>query len=305
LKAALPSSFGVGFVYALGTLCLWSISPFFFTAVGRRIGAFTTNFLRVWLALPILLAACAWQSAWSGSHFISPDLHSWILLAASGIAGLSIGDSFFYASLAESGPERACLILTLAPVTTAVLAWIFIKEILTLQQWIGMALVLSGVVAAVWKTTANPEATPKGMGYAAAAAVCQAVGSILARQAFLIAPHLSALTATTIRLGAAAIVLLLAARWRGPLGSILQSARQARVAGWLLGGTLAGPVGGMLCYVAALKYAPAGIVTTIIFMSPILVFPLGAWHYGTRLGPRTLIGGAAALGGVFLLGWKL
>jgi drug/metabolite transporter (DMT)-like permease len=297
---------GVGFVYALGTLCLWSISPFFFTTAGRRIGPFATNLARVWLALPLLIVGCALQWIWGGSHFAWPTLNSWILLAASGAAGLAIGDHFYYSTLTESGPERASLIMTLAPVSTAVLALVFLREVLTLQQWIGMALVLGGVVFAIWRTTsAKPESTRKGIWVGVAAALCQAVGSILARQGFLGQPNLSPLFATTIRLGAAAVILLAVARMRGPIGSIVDSVRKTRTAWWLVGGTLAGPLGGMLFFVAALKHAPAGIVTTIIFMSPIFVFPLGAWRYGTRLGFRTLIGGVAALTGVFLLGWKL
>lgn len=48
-----PSTFGL--LLALGALGLWSLSPFFFTATGRRIGPFATNLLRLQLAMPPLL----------------------------------------------------------------------------------------------------------------------------------------------------------------------------------------------------------------------------------------------------------
>jgi drug/metabolite transporter (DMT)-like permease len=59
----------------------------------------------------------------------------------------------------------------------------------------------------------------------------------------------------------------------------------------------------MIAYIAALKYAPAGVVTTITFMTPLIVIPLGAWRYGTRIGAWMVAGTAVSLAGVLLLGF--
>jgi drug/metabolite transporter (DMT)-like permease len=99
------------------------------------------------------------------------------------------------------------------------------------------------------------------------------------------------------------LVLASFAGLRGWLGTAFTAARNPQVARRLLAGTVAGPVGGMLFYVAALKYQPAGIVATITFMCPLLIIPLGTWRYGTRLGLKVLLGGAVALAGVVFLGW--
>jgi drug/metabolite transporter (DMT)-like permease len=125
----------------------------------------------------------------------------------------------------------------------------------------------------------------------------------MARHAFLDQPDLSPLYATTVRIAAAAVALIVFATWRGNgLHSSLTALRKPRVLPRLLAGTLAGPILGMTCYIAAMKYQPAGIVVTITFMTPLLVMPLGAWHYGTRIGLRALGGAAAALAGIILLG---
>jgi drug/metabolite transporter (DMT)-like permease len=58
----------------------------------------------------------------------------------------------------------------------------------------------------------------------------------------------------------------------------------------------------MLCYIAALKSAPAGIVTTITFMAPLLIIPIGARLYGTRIGWAAAAGTGLSLAGVALLG---
>jgi drug/metabolite transporter (DMT)-like permease len=70
----------------------------------------------------------------------------------------------------------------------------------------------------------------------------------------------------------------------------------------LLAGVVFGPTLGMLCYIAALKSAPAGIVTTITFMAPLLIIPIGARLYRTRIGWAALAGTLLSLAGVILLG---
>ena len=60
----------------------------------------------------------------------------------------------------------------------------------------------------------------------------------------------------------------------------------------------------MTCYIGAMKYQPAGVVVTITFMTPLLVMPLGAWYYGTRISLRMVTGAVAALAGIALLGWN-
>ena len=125
---------------------------------------------------------------------------------------------------------------------------------------------------------------------------------MLARQAFFIQPSASPMAGTAIRVSAGALALVLVARYRGTLRSAFQSVREPVLLRNLAGGVITGPVLGMLFFVGAMKLQPAGIVTTITFMSPLLIIPIGMLRFGTRLEPRALLGGAIALGGVVLLG---
>ena len=325
---------------------LWSISPFFFTGAGRRIGPFATNLMRLALAIALLLLITGIRALISPESLGMPSLSACLWLAASGAVGLALGDFFLYRCMVLEGPERSSLFMTLAPAATAVMAWVGLKELLSGPQIGGMALVLAGVTLATWpKAGAKPEVTPDIQGapvaetvaaatgpetpLAAARAVgkldrrinpwmwmfflsgpmtgiwsalLQGLGTVFARQAFLSQPDLDPILATTLRIGAGAATLWAWARAMGPLRPILGNWRRPDILRMLLLGTLAGPVLGMLCYVAALKFTVAGVVTTITFMSPLLVLPMGAWHYGTRIGPRTVLGAMAAVAGVGLLG---
>lgn len=337
-----------GLMLALAALICWSVSPFFFTNVGKRVGPFSTNLLRLALAFAFLVLlilarrALGWPHAAHALPTASPPAAlpgtaSWLWLTASGIVGLSIGDAFLYRAFVTLGPERTSQIQTLAPAATAAIAWCFLKEYLTPGQACGMALVLAGVYlaasgAARSKTAllaaeARAEAVElalepeqavggreKGTGgwwnrffwrgpmAAVWSALFQGLGTVLARQAFLGQADLDPLSATTIRIGAGALALWAYARTQGPIGVTLGAWTDRKVLRLLLAGTAFGPVAGMLCYISAMKFAPAGIVTTITFMAPILIIPAGARLYGTSITAPTWLGTALSVAGVALLG---
>lgn len=307
----------LGLLLALGALVFWSLTPFFFAATGRLIGPFATNLLRLSIAAPVMIAASgvalALQAGGDGIAGL-PGLRGVAILALSGVLGLALGDLLLYRSLFRVGPERSSLLMTLAPAAAAAVAWFALRETLTPVQLGGMTLILGGVLVAVWKPgAAGAAAAGQGTGrhhgfwYGAsagiAAAACQALSSVMARQVFLEQPDLSPLYATTVRIAAVSLALLIFAVLRGVgLAASLAALRKPRVLPRLLAGTISGPILGMTCYIAAMKFQPAGVVVTITFMTPLLVMPLGAWRYGTRVSPRTLAGALAALAGVALLG---
>lgn len=303
---------GLGISLALGALVFWSLTPFFFAATGRLIGPFATNLLRLSFAAPVMIAASLAAYALGTGAAGFPTFAGTVILALSGVVGLALGDLFLYRSLFRVGPERSSLLMTLAPAAAAVIAWFALKEALSPAQLGGMGLILGGVLFAVWKpgaahATSAAGVPARGFWYGAAAGVaaaaCQAVSSVMARHAFLAQPDLSPLYATTVRIAAAALAVLAIAKYRAvdPRG-MLAALRTPRVFPRLMGGTLSGPILGMTCYIAAMKHQPAGVVVTITFMTPLLVMPLGAWRYGTRIGARAAVGAAAALLGIVLLG---
>ena len=295
----------LGIALALSAWILWSTTPFFFTSTGRRIGAFATNLTRLLLASLLLILLCAVMFLISPSTAF-PSASAWILLGASGSLGLGLGDNYLYKSLAEAGPERTSLLMTLSPAMTVTLAWIFLREILSPIQLGAMLLILGGVVAACWpKKFSGGSAHRWSHSWSGIiAALCQSIGTIFARQAFVGSANLSPVYATTVRVGSGMLFLLIFALATRKLWPSIQKARQPGMPLRILGGTLTGPVVGMLCYIGALKYQSAGIVTTITFMTPLLIIPVATWRYKARLTGRVLLGGVAALAGVALLGWN-
>jgi drug/metabolite transporter (DMT)-like permease len=73
------------------------------------------------------------------------DRKDWMLFILSGLVGVFINHWTFYAALETAHPTTSALILALAPITTALLASIFLGEKLTLNLSMGSIIAFLGV----------------------------------------------------------------------------------------------------------------------------------------------------------------
>jgi drug/metabolite transporter (DMT)-like permease len=224
-----------GLAFAVGALVLWSISPFFFTATGRRVGPFATNLMRLAFATSLLAVILSVRKL-MGVDMRLPSGANWLWLGVSGVMGLILaGVSLVTWRASRKSKAKA--------------------EAATAAKPAGY--LSSGAWAAIWSS------------------LFQGLGTVMARKAFLSQADLDPILATAIRIGSGGLVLWVFAWARGPLGPVL----------------------------AGSASIPAGVVTTITFMSPLIVIPLGAWHYGTRVGGAAVGGTLLSLAGVALLGF--
>jgi drug/metabolite transporter (DMT)-like permease len=301
-----------GVIFALCAAALWSVAPLAFAAAGRRIGPFRVNLLRIAIGTTVLVIVLgiahlipAWRPVLPGSPQV-------MWLALSGIAGMSIGDALYYDALVRLGPRRALQILTLAPVGSALLAFAWLGETLRPNELFGIAVVMSAVAYAIYierKAEGDVAREPgrvstRGVVNALLAALCMGFGAVLTRQAFTSQPDLSTLAATTVRVGSAAVILWIVPLVSGTAGRVASHLADPHVRSRIAIGTIAGPLLGMSCYVAALKYAKAGTVSTLSSMSPIMIIPLVAWRYKTRVRKRAVAAALVAIVGVALISWR-
>jgi drug/metabolite transporter (DMT)-like permease len=137
-------------------------------------------------------------------------------LAASGVIGVFIGDSAFFAALVRVGGTMTAAIQSLAPSLTAIFAWIFLDEILNGAQIGGLTitsacLVLLVVKQSAWRNLKTSPAPSRvhsnyfyGVIFALVAALCQAAGAVIAKP---IIHGMSPISTAALRLWAPVILL--------------------------------------------------------------------------------------------------
>jgi drug/metabolite transporter (DMT)-like permease len=287
---------------ALGTAVCWAAGSNFFAAAGQRMGSVVLNRLRISVAAVLLCTALlvvrgspwpVWATSWQVA-----------LLAASGLVGFVFGDNYYFRSLVILGPGRAALVTSTAPVFTLLFAWPLLGERPGPLVLLGMALTLGGIAWVIWEREHPMQAHVEGsifVGVLAGvlAAVGQAGGYVLSKMA--LRSDLDPLSATVIRIVAAAVGIWLLAAFQRDVGRTLGALRDRRASAFMVGGAFFGPFMGVTLSLAALKYIEAGVAASITAIYPVLTLVLSSRFHGERLTLRTLAGALVAVAGVVVL----
>jgi drug/metabolite transporter (DMT)-like permease len=218
----------------------------------------------------------------------------WLMLAAIGVVGGSIPFLLFFGGLAQASAPSAAFIHKTLFVWVAVLAVPLLGERLGWPQLAALAVLLGSQLLLV-----NPADVRWGSGETmiAAATLLWSVEVILARR---LLPAIPSLVGGAARLGLGLIVLVgyLAATGRiGAVGAVSAE-------GWLwilvTGLLLAGYVG---TWYAALKRAPATVVTAVLVAAAPVTATLTAIGSGALPAPTTALGHGLVLVGAVAIAW--
>lgn len=259
---------------ALGAALFWSTGTLFGAEPSRILGTFAFNRLRMSMALVALLGM-----SWMRGSLTVVGMEPMLLLLASGFIGIFIGDSLFYMAVNRIGPRRCNILFTLNAPIAAMLGFLVFAERLNLMVMAGIVLVPFGIFLAIvfgnrsgarhrWETVQGSLAV--GIALALGAALCQALGSILARPA--LHAGLDPIMAAAIRMGLAVFLL-----WNTLWFKNEMYRAKASVTSKLLllsfGNAAVSMIFGTPLLLYALRHGPVGVVSTLSALSPIFILP--------------------------------
>jgi drug/metabolite transporter (DMT)-like permease len=291
----------VGELAALLTALLWTFSALAWTAAGKHIGALAVSFIRLVIGCGLMLGYCrAVRGLWLPTD---ADLHTWLVLGASGVFGFLLADLCIFKAFLLIGPRLSLLIGSLTPPLAALLSWAWIGDRLDWWNWLAMFVTLAGVV---WVVLERPSASdlphsqhrPRGILLAVLSAAMMAVGYVLSKEGLGdYDPVAATLIRVLVALPGYLILLTLWRRW-----SVIRAAIcNGRVMAILTFGAVVGPFAGVAFSMVALRYAPTGVVATIIATMPVMILPFSILLHHERVSLRAAGGAIVAVAGVALL----
>ena len=293
----------IGEAAALFTSVCWSFSAIGFTKSSQQVGSQITNRVRVLLALLALLLINA--ILYGQPIPLHAGTSRWLWLGISGIVGLSLGDAFLFQAYREIGPRLGLLLLSLAPIFGAGIAWVFFGQSLSLLQITGILVTLGGIF---WVVLVRPEegneqahkVTGRGVLFGILAALGQATGLVLSQQGMT--GNFPPFAGTLIRMIAAVATLWILAAFQRQVGVSVDSMRNhPGVLGWVAFGALLGPVIGVSSSLLAVQHAEIGVASTLMALPPVLMLPISYFVFKERFGWQAIAGTLVAVVGVALL----
>jgi len=292
-------------LFALGAAVCWAVGSVMSVTPARHLGAFAFTRWRM-----AMVALMLWTVVVFNGNWATFDAHAWGVMAASGLVGIFIGDTALFSAINRLGPRRAGVLFATHAAFSAALGFALLGERMSLQAFAGAVLTLVGVMLAIvlgrhkdethaWE--ADHGSVGLGVALALVAALCEAVGSLIAKpvMAQQVDPVLASAVRVTVATAAHGVLLM-----TGFAAARATQAPTLRVLGQTaLNGLIAMGIG-MTLVLLALEKGDVGMVAILSSVSPILVLPLLWLQLGRAPAPGAWLGAILTVVGTGLILWR-
>jgi drug/metabolite transporter (DMT)-like permease len=286
----MPFQSHIGEIASLLTAICWTLSAIYFEKAGRRIGSLSVNIIRIFLGV-IFLGITTYFTR--GMFFpMDATAYNWFWLGISGIVGFFLGDLFLFKSYTIIGSRTSQLVMSLAPMITAIIGWFFLQEILSFQSILGIVVSITGIMIAVAGKKLKLNVPLQGFLYALGGAMGQAVGLILSKKGM---GDYDAVAATQIRaivaFAAFAILVTFMKRWKRVLFTI----RDKKGMKATTIGAIFGPFIGVALSLYAVQHTSTGIASALMALTPIFIIVPSAIMFKEKITAPQVIGAVISI----------
>jgi len=270
-----------------------------FEAAGKKVGSLTVNITR--LIIGMLFLAVTAQLTRGVALPVDATMKSYTFLGISGFIGMFLGDLFMFESFVLLGARITTLIMTLVPVVTALSAWVILGETLSGMEVLAILLTVGGILLVMYYKGmggVKKDIIPlKGVLCAIGGVMGQALGMVFSK---IGVEGYDPIASTQIRLIVAIAAFIILITVKGKWSEVGRGIKDVNAMKWIGIGSFFGPFLGVAAMLVALKYASAGIVSTLSSTSPILVIPFSVIIFKERICMMEVLGAVVSVVGVSL-----
>jgi len=294
----------IGEITALLAAFSFSITSVCYTLSGRKIDAITS----LAMSLPVSWIVLIFIHQLRLGEFFptTATLDRWFYLSASGILAFVISSYFMLNAYQQIGPRLTMLIASFAPVLGAILAWIFLGQTLPSNSWIGIVIVVFGIVWVVAersqkkKTDIEIGENRRGIIFSCLGTLAQSTAFVFSSQG--VADGFPPFSATLIRTTAGIIVLWGFLAMQGDMHSTMTVVRNdRRIFMQLSVAAISGPVIAGTLLLLSLQFIPVGVSTTLSHTTAIILIPISYFVFKEKITLRAIVGTVIAIVGIAIL----
>ena len=286
----------IGQFAALLAASFWAVATLLYHRAGSHFSPLQMNLVKGVIATPLLFLV---------SLLLGTSLQlsaGAIILALSGVIGITIGDSCHFAALRRLGPWHAMLLEYLAPPLAAFMAWAFLSDRLSIIEITGAVVTLSGVLFVVTEKAPDnqPALSLSGIVFGGGAALCQATGLVMAFSV-LQTESINAIDAAFVRLAAGSVLLaiIVGLSQRRAYNAITRQLRSINPLP-LLGAIVFGTFLAIWLQQVSIANINPGLTQTLLSTAPLFLIPLSLLKK-QKITPRSVIGALISLAGIAIL----
>lgn len=288
----MPFQSHIGEIASLIVAVCWTLSALFFEKAGRKVGSLSVNIIRIFLAIIFLGITLLFTR---GTFFpMDATSYNWFWLGLSGVVGFFIGDLLLFQSYVVIGSRTSQLVMSLAPMLTAVIGWFFLSEILSFKSIVGIIVSVSGIIIAIAGKKLKLNIPLKGFLYALGGALGQALGLILSKKGI---GDYDPLAATQIRAIFGFFSFLILIIYMKRMKRVLFTLNDFQSMKAITIGTIFGPFIGVALSLFAIQHTQTGIASALMALTPIIIILPSAIMFKERVTTQQVIGAFISMAG--------
>ena len=299
----------LGEFISIGVAFSWTATALLSEFGSKRLGNLTLNVLRMALALlfsVVLFGVVTGNILPPGA---SAEACGWMLL--SGLVGYVIGDFCLFQCYIIIGSRYGQLFMTLAPLSAALMAWVTLGQQMTFMSIVAMLVTLFGISISVLGRGEHHKVSLKlplnGILFAVGAAVCQGVGLVLSKigmdyyePSASMPEWLVPFSANFYRCVAGIIGFTFLLYYRDGIAPLREAMHDKKGLSVATATTIFGPFVGVGFSLMAVQYTAAGIASTLMAMTPIIIILPAYWLFHEKITWKAILGALISVIGVSL-----
>lgn len=304
----------LGELISLGVACSWTVAALASEVGSKRLGVFVMNVWRMGVALLFSALLMWWVLGQPWPVYAGEE--AWLWLLASGVVGYFFGDWCLFNSYLLIGSRMGQLFMTLAPMFTALSAWVMIGQTLAWTSLLAMFVTLLGIAISVLGRDEQHHVSVslpmKGVLFGIGAGLGQGVGLVLSKigldhyvqdvpvgllpsvEGYL--PFASNMIRCMAGFACFTAWLILS----GHADRMRQSLSDHKGLLAMLCAVVSGPFVGVGFSLMAVQYTAAGIASTLMALTPILILLPSRWLFGQPITLKGVVGALISVVGVSL-----
>lgn len=298
----------VGIIAALGSAASWAVGAILFKRIGEKVSPFGLT-LSKGLVSVILLGVAV---ALTGFHSMSA--YAIILLFLSGLLGIAVGDTLFFAALQDLGPTTLVVFFLLGNIQTALFGVLFLGEMPAFLAWIGIVLTLLGIAMVMWAKIDGSQGMRKtgirGFLLGLLSMMAFSFSTIIAKKGLvedeiastaIWAALVTTLWPTFIRMAAGTLGMFTYGVAMRKLGGWLAPFRNRNTLALLVVSVLVVTFGGFWLTLVAWKLLDVAVASTLSATQPLFTIPLALLLLKERITSKEVGGTLLSVCGIVLL----
>ena len=289
----------LGKIMAMLCAVVWAGAVILFKLAGDKIRPLALNLYKTALTVTILfpllllLRIPLIPAAVPGKH--------WLAVAASGILGIAVSDTLFFACLNRIGAGMTAIVDALYAPFVMTATWLFLLQKPRLEQTGGAMLVIAAVLVVAYRKSGSPLPTKRvmsGIFFGASAMAIMAVSIVLMQP---VLSQASVFWVTELRMLAALAVLLVMFAWQKNRRQLLAPLWQKGSRHYAFWGAILGNLVSMTLWVGAFKFTAVNSAAVLNQTNTVFVVVLASIFLKEAFTRRRLLATILAVAGSLLV----